>query len=158
MYHLDRRHSSSIVATWRDSVQIGTPLWACVREAARQFLKAESLSIHCPENIIEEFDKICVKLSDLQPSRLNFPKLYAWDSRDVKIIHEDGCIIISLDEPKINDLWIVGDSHTRVFDLVELIEELAIAGYPGCVGCIGSVEEEPWNEEISRDKLNQKKS
>lgn len=76
----------------------------------------------------------------------------------MKIIHEDGCIIISLDEPKINDLWIVGDSHTRVFDLVEMIEELAIAGYPGCVGCIGSVEEEPWNEEISRDKLNQKKS
>lgn len=133
-------------------------MWACVREAARQFLKAESLSIHCPENIIEEFDKISSKLSDLQPSRLNFPELFAWDSKDVKINHEYGCIIISLDEPSINDLWIRGDCKTRVFDLLEMIEELAIAGYPGCVGCIGSMEEEPWNEKISRDKLNDKKS
>ena len=129
-----------------------------MREAARQFLKAESLSIHCPENIIEEFDKISSKLSDLQPSRLNFPELFAWDSKDVKINHEYGCIIISLDEPSINDLWIRGDCKTRVFDLLEMIEELAIAGYPGCVGCIGSMEEEPWNEKISRDKLNDKKS
>ena len=139
-------------------MQIGTPLWSCVREAARRCLKADSLSIHCPENIVEEFDKISVKLSDLQPSRLNFPELYAWESRDVKIIHEDGCIIISLSEPDIQDLWILGDSNARVFDLLEMIEELAIAGYPGCVGCIGSMEEEPWNEKISREKLNQKKS
>ena len=146
------------MATWRDTVQIGTPLWACVREAARRFLKADSLSIHCPENIIEEFNKISVKLSDLQPSRLNFPELYTWDSRDVKITHEDGCIIISLDEPGIHDLWIIGDPHTRVIHLLEMIEELAIAGYPGCVGCIGSMEEEPWDERISRDRLNHKKS
>ena len=94
----------------------------------------------------------------MQPSRLHFPDLFVWESRDVKIIHDDGCIIISLNEPDINDLWILGDSNTRVFDLVEMIEELAIAGYPGCVGCIGSLEEEPWNERISRDKLNQKMS
>lgn len=144
------------MATWSDTVQIGTPLWSCVREAARRFLKADSLSIHCPENIVEEFDKISVKLSDLQPSRLNFPDLYVWESRDVKIIHEDGCIIISLIEPDIQDLWILGDSNSRVFDLLEMIEELAIAGYPGCVGCIGSMEEEPWDEKLSREKLNQK--
>ena len=144
------------MATWRVTVQIGTPLWSCVREAARRFLKADSLSIHCPENIVEEFDKISVKLSDLQPSRLIFPDLYVWENRDVKIIHEDGCIIISLSEPDIQDLWILGDSNSRVFDLLEMIEELAIAGYPGCVGCIGSMEEEPWNEKLSRDKLNQK--
>ena len=158
MNHLVRRHSSSIVATWGGTVQIGTPLWSCVREAARRFLKADSLSIHCPENFIEDFDKICVKLSDLQPSRLNFPDLYTWENTDVKIIHEDGCIIISLNEPDIHDLWIKGDSDTRVFDLLEMIEELAIAGYPGCVGCIGSMEEEPWDEKKSRDKLNHKKS
>ena len=139
-------------------MQIGTPLWSCVREAARRFLKADSLSIHCPENFIEDFDKISVKLSDLQPSRLNFPDLYTWENKDVKIIHEDGCIIISLNEPDIHDLWIKGDSNTRVFDLLEMIEELAIAGYPGCVGCVGSLEEEPWNEKISRDMLSQKKS
>ena len=33
---------------------------------------------------------------------------------------------------------------------IQMVEELAEAGYPGCVGCIGSVDEIPWDEGISR--------
>ena len=49
---------------------------------------------------------------------------------------------------KIN--WLPSEKINGITTFIQMVEELAEAGYPGCVGCIGSVDEKPWDEDISR--------
>ena len=134
---------------------VGTPLWSCVREAARQILKAKTPVISCTLESIHLFDAMIGSLSDKQPARVTFPETRISNSKDIKIVHEDGSIVISKAEPAKDILWIPMDPKEGAEHLIEMIDELANAGYPGCVGCIGSISEGGWDESKSRELLNE---
>jgi len=56
--------------------------------------------------------------------------------------------------PGDKDVWIPGDINEIWTRYVKVMLDLAIAGYPGCVGCAGPAAEIPWDESLSRRRLS----
>ena len=52
-------------------MRVGSPLWKCVREAARCFLKAENVEIIANEDNIDLLDKLCKKIAEFQPQKID---------------------------------------------------------------------------------------
>lgn len=131
-------------------MRVGSPVWKCVREAARCFLKADKVDIFASKDNIDLLDNVSKKIAELQPQKINFPTYQNINSNEI-IIKCDGVnIMICEKEPDARINWIPSEKISGISVFIEMVEELAEAGYPGCVGCIGSVDENPWNEELSR--------
>ena len=131
-------------------MRVGSPVWKCVREAARCFLKAEKVEISANEHNIELLDDLSKKIAELQPQKIDFPSYQIINSKEIIMQCDDLIIMISDQEPDEKINWLPNDKIKGLAAFIEIVEELAEAGYPGCVGCIGSVEENPWDEGQSR--------
>lgn len=131
-------------------MRVGSPLWKCVREAARCFLKAENVEIIANEDNIDLLDKLCKKIAEFQPQKIDFPTYQNINSTEITMNCDDVKIMICKNEPDVNINWLPSDKVNAITTFIQMVEELAEAGYPGCVGCIGSVDEKPWDEGISR--------
>lgn len=131
-------------------MRIGSPVWNCVREAARCFLKAENVEIIANEGNIDLLDELSKKIAELQPEKIDFPTYQKINSTEIIINCDDVKIMICKKEPDATIIWLPSEKINGITTFIQMVEELAEAGYPGCVGCIGSVDEKPWDEEISR--------
>lgn len=121
-----------------------------MREAARCFLKAEKVEIFANEHNIDLLDDLSKRISELQPQKIDFPTYQTTNSNEIIMKCDDVEIMICKKEPDANINWLPSDKMNGISAFIEMVEELAEAGYPGCVGCIGSVDENPWNEGLSR--------
>ena len=131
-------------------MRVGSPVWKCVREAARCFLKAGQVEIFASKDNIELLEDLSKRISELQPQKIDFPIYQELNSNEIIMKCDDVEIMICKKEPDANINWLPSEKINGITTFIEMVEELAEAGYPGCVGCIGSVDEKPWNEEISR--------
>ena len=131
-------------------MRVDSPVWKCVREAARCYLKAEKVEIFASKDNLDLLDDLSKKIAELQPQKIDFPIYQEVNSTEIFINCDDVNIIICEYEPPTNINWLPSEKINGISSLIEMVEELAEAGYPGCVGCIGSIDENPWNEEISR--------
>lgn len=134
-------------------MRVGSPVWKSVREAARCFLKSERAEVFASNESIQILDEMSIKVAELQPQKLDFPDYYITNDDNVAIHCDDVKIIISKQEPDQNCIWLPSQKLIKITDFVEMVVELAEAGYPGCVGCIGSIDEKPWNEAQSRVEM-----
>ncbi|MAE38482.1 MAG: hypothetical protein CL969_02460, partial [Euryarchaeota archaeon] len=60
------------------------------------------------------------------------------------------------DEPDIAVCWIpiLEEEFENVWDdFRQIISDLLIAGYPGCIDCAGPAATEPWDEQSRRDEF-----
>ena len=131
-------------------MRVGSPVWKCVREAARCFLKAEKVEVSANEHNIDLLDNLSKKIADLQPQKIYFPTYQTRNSTEVIMQCDDVKIMICDQEPDYNINWLPSKEINGIPAFIGMVEELAEAGYPGCVGCIGSVDESPWDEGLSR--------
>ena len=121
-----------------------------MREAARCFLKAGQVEIFASKDNIELLEDLSKRISELQPQKIDFPIYQELNSNEIIMKCDDVEIMICKNEPNASINWLPSEKINGISSFIEMVEELAVAGYPGCVGCIGSVDENPWNEEISR--------
>ena len=131
-------------------MRVGSPVWKCVREAARCFLKAENVEIIANEDNVDLLDALSKRIAELQPQKVNFPTYQNTNLTEIVINCDNVSIMISKKEPDAKINWLPSEKINGISTFIQMVEELAEAGYPGCVGCIGSIDEKPWNEEISR--------
>ena len=131
-------------------MRVGSPVWKCVREAARCFLKAEKVEIFANEHNIDLLDDLSKRISELQPQKIDFPTYQTTNTNEIIMKCDDVEIMICKKEPEVCINWLPSDKMKGISAFIEMVLELAEAGYPGCVGCIGSVDENPWNEGLSR--------
>ena len=131
-------------------MRVGSPVWKCVREAARCFLKAESVEIIANEDNVDLLDALSKRIAELQPQKVNFPTYQNTNLTEIVINCDNVSIMISKKEPDAKINWLPSEKINGISTFIQMVEELAEAGYPGCVGCIGSIDEKPWNEEVSR--------
>ena len=58
--------------------------------------------------------------------------------------------MICKNEPDVNINWLPSNKLNAVTRFIQMVEELAEAGYPGCVGCGGPGSDEEWDEVSAR--------
>jgi len=121
-----------------------------VREAARCFLKAEKVEISANEHNIDLLDDLSKKIAELQPQKIDFPAYKIINSIEIIMKCDDVNIMICEQEPDAMINWLPSNKIKGISAFIEMVEELAEAGYPGCIGCIGSMDENPWDEGQSR--------
>ncbi|MBT61072.1 MAG: hypothetical protein CMA63_05930 [Euryarchaeota archaeon] len=99
-------------------------------------------------------------MADSQPSRTVFPSVTYGGNATVQLIllspeeSLSGTVVfIGMKEPKKNTCWIKKDVVEGWKLLMETTHELLKAGYPGCLGCGGPHSELPWDEEKSRQRI-----
>ena len=131
-------------------MRVGSPVWKCVREAARCFLKAEKVGIFANKDNIDLLDNLSKRISELQPQKIDYPTYQTTNTNEIIMKCDDVEIMICKKEPDASINWLPSDKMKGISAFIEMVEELAEAGYPGCVGCIGSVDESPWDEGLSR--------
>ena len=121
-----------------------------MREAARCFLKAENVEIIANEKNIDLLDELSKRIAELQPQKIDFPTYKITNSSEIIMNCDSDNIMICVNEPDANINWLPSEKMNGITTFIQMVVELAEAGYPGCVGCIGSIDEHPWNEEMSR--------
>ena len=87
-------------------MRVGSPVWKCVREAARCFLKAENVEIIANEDNIDLLDKLCKRIAELQPQKIDFPKYQNINSTEIIMNCDDVKIMICKNEPDVNINWL----------------------------------------------------
>jgi|TARA_B100001250_G_scaffold113372_1_gene95842 hypothetical protein len=124
-------------------------------EAARRFLRSDGGSLIVPEPLLDSANKLVLKISDELPTMVNEPTIESSSSNyEVVFSSEEGLdFSIANIEPGIGVCWINTENGDMVEiwnRLLEIIDGLARAGYPGCVGCGGPGSEEIWDEVEAR--------
>ncbi len=124
-----------------------------LREAARRFLRSEGGVLYLNRNISKSAIKLMLETSDYVPSKVSFPELEYIESQEIILESPDNNFIIGEKEKSEDFCWV--KSHKSVTgepwsDFTKMVLELAVAGYPGCIGCGGPGSEELWDESSSR--------
>jgi|TARA_B100001996_G_scaffold132527_1_gene100850 hypothetical protein len=125
-------------------------------EAARRFLRSDGGSLIVPKQLLDSANKLVLNISDELPSMVNEPTIETSDSNyEIIFNSEDGLdFSIANVEPGIGVCWIKSNNADveKIWNqLLEIIDGLARAGYPGCVGCGGPGSEEIWDEVRARE-------
>ena len=124
-----------------------------LREAARRLLRSEGGILYLNRNISEGAIELLLKISDHAPSKISFPELSYIESQE--IILECSGNNFNIGEEEKSEEFCCGKSHISETgdpwgDFSKMALELAVAGYPGCIGCGGPGSEELWDEASSR--------
>ena len=124
-----------------------------LREAARRLLRSEGGILYLNRNISDGAKELILKISDKVPSKISFPKLAYIESHEILLECLGNNFYIGEEEKSEEYCWVkshksnTGDSWG---DFSTMVLELAMAGYPGCIGCGGPGSEEIWDESRSR--------
>ena len=124
-----------------------------LREAARRLLRSEGGILYLNRNISDGAKELILKISDKVPSKISFPKLAYIESHEILLECLGNNFYIGEEEKSEEYCWVkshksnTGDSWG---DFSTMVLELALAGYPGCIGCGGPGSEEIWDESRSR--------
>ena len=124
-----------------------------LREAARRLLRSEGGILYLNRNISEGAIVMMLKISDHVPSKISFPELAYVESHEILLECLGNNFYIGEEEKSEEYCWVkshksnTGDSWG---DFSAMVLELAMAGYPGCIGCGGPGSEEIWDESRSR--------
>ena len=124
-----------------------------LREAARRLLRSEGGILYLNRNISDAAIELMLKISDKVPSKISFPKLAYIESQEILLECIGNNFYIGEEEKSEEYCWVkshksnTGDSWG---DFSTMVLELALAGYPGCIGCGGPGSEEIWDESRSR--------
>ena len=124
-----------------------------LREAARRLLRSEGGILYLNRNISDAAKELILKISDKVPSKISFPKLAYIESHEILLECLGNNFYIGEEEKSEEYCWVkshkskTGDSWG---DFSTMVLELAMAGYPGCIGCGGPGSEEIWDESRSR--------
>jgi len=127
-------------------------------EAARRLLRGDDCIIEVPSNCLSGARGIALQINDELPQLLNEPqiKLSTADSQ-VRIYSNDELLAsVGGDEPDIAVCWIpiLEEEFENVWDdFRQIISDLLIAGYPGCIDCAGPAATEPWDVQSRRDEI-----
>ena len=124
-----------------------------LREAARRLLRSEGGILYLNRSIKDDAIKMMLKISDIVPSKISFPELSYIESQEILLECSGNNFYIGEEEKSEEYCWVkshkseTGESWD---DFRNMVLELAIAGYPGCIGCGGPGSEEIWDEANSR--------
>ena len=124
-----------------------------LREAARRLLRSEGGILYLNRSISDDAIKMMLKISDIVPSKISFPELSYIESQEILFECSGNNFYIGEEEKSEEYCWVkshkseTGESWD---DFRNMVLELAIAGYPGCIGCGGPGSEEIWDEANSR--------
>ena len=124
-----------------------------LREAARRLLRSEGGILYVNRSIKDDAVKMMLKISDIVPSKVSFPELSHIESQEILLECSGNNFYIGEEEKSEEYCWVkshkseTGESWD---DFRKMVLELAIAGYPGCIGCGGPGSEEIWDESNSR--------
>ena len=124
-----------------------------LREAARRLLRSEGGILYLNRSIKDDAIKMMLKISDIVPSKVYFPELSYIESQEILLECSGNNFYIGEEEKSEEYCWVkshkseTGESWD---DFRNMVLELAIAGYPGCIGCGGPGSEEIWDEANSR--------
>jgi len=124
-----------------------------LREAARRLLRSEGGILYLNRSISEGAIELMLKISDHVPSKISFPELVYIESQE--IIHECPGNNFNIGEEEKSEEYCWVKSHKSETgepwaDFIKMVVELAVAGYPGCIGCGGPGSQEIWDEASSR--------
>ena len=142
-------------------MRITDPAWPAVQEASRMILSEGATSIMAPEEFHDKLHALVLKMGDTMPSRLQFPMVVDADG-DVIILNGDSAqgaelMLYCGSEKLVNHpstLWIPYAASEFMELLLQSMDDLLEAGYPGCLGCGGPGAEEEWDESASRRRMN----
>ena len=124
-----------------------------LREAARRLLRSEGGILYLNRSIKDDAIKMMLKISDIVPSKVSFPELSYIESQEILLECPGNNFYIGEEEKSEEYCWVkshkseTGDSWA---DFSEMVLELVMAGYPGCIGGGGPGSEEIWDESRSR--------
>lgn len=138
-------------------MRITHPLWPAVREFSRRLLREDGLVLSVNEERTTDVNQLLLAMADLQPERLVFPSVIGHPTAGLTLhrSHEDGEVLLgqsSVVEPPMNVLWLPMEANEALDSILEAAHDLLQAGYPGCVGCAGSVDETAWDEATHRQR------
>ena len=93
------------------------------------------------------------------PQRSDLPKHQVSESKDILLYQMNSgnpelIIYIGNIEPNVEVCWVEMEIAEGFIAIIESCHQLLDAGYPGCVGCEGSIQEGRGNEIEFRDKRN----
>jgi hypothetical protein len=142
-------------------MRITDPAWPAVQEAARMILREGASSIMAPDKFHKDLIALVLKMGDTMPARQQFPQILSTEL-DVIILNGNPAVEQSpllycgpeamFDHP--TTLWIPHAAREFMELLLQSMDDLLEAGYPGCLGCGGPGAEEEWDESASRRRMN----
>ena len=138
-------------------MRITNPLWPAVREFSRRLLREDGLVLSVNEDRTDEVNQLLLAMADQQPERLMFPNVIGHGSTSLTLHGlQDGVkVLLSQSgavEPPMSVLWLPMEADEALDSILEASRDLLQAGYPGCVGCAGSVDERAWDEATHRQR------
>ena len=140
-------------------MQMNHPLWPVVRESARRIVKSDSIIISAPMEFADLINQLADYIGEKIPQRANLPKHQVSDSKGIEIYqmnsgNPEQIIYIGNVVPNVEVCWVEMEIAEGFIAIIESCQQLLDAGYPGCVGCEGSIQEGRWNEIEFRHKRN----
>jgi len=137
-------------------MRISDPLWPAVREVARMLLREEDVVVRAPAEYKPSFDQLCLHMADCMPARTTLPIFYEHHDDVVTIESTTSFLFAQCGglAPSLDVIWLPGDSAASWGAIHDMCAELLDAGYPGCIGCVGSPDEPPWNETEHRKRVS----
>ena len=134
-------------------MRITDPRWPALRELARRVLREGEPVLKGPAFLEQGVMEIGQRIADQLPARITFPIHEHSESSFWELVDEGTetpTARCTQEEPPINILWIPMNPKDGWAAFLIVVEDLLDAGYPGCVGCVGSLTEEEWDESASR--------
>lgn len=143
---------ASILALPPYDMEENSRRWLALREAGRRILVKDNLVVHVSQSEVEQWNRLVLNMADTMPQRLEFPEIkvgnFSASIREKPIFH------IGTTPPQdLDRLWLPYEASEIFQDLLQMCSELLLAGYPGCSGCGYHVEEQEWNENEHRKRL-----
>ena len=114
-------------------------------------LRSEGGVLYLNRNISDGAIELMLKISDHVPSKISFPELSYIESQE--IILECSGNNFNIGEEENQRILLSNLINLRLViqgRFSKMVLELAVAGYPGCIGCGGPGSEESWDEASSR--------
>lgn len=138
-------------------MRITHPLWPAVREFSRRLLREDGLVLTVGAHQAERVNQLLLAMGDRQPERLTFPQVVAHPTKTLSLqLRRHGKLTLwatcSDVEPVPSVLWLPMDADDALDSVFQASHDLLQAGYPGCIGCVGSVDETAWDEGAHRQR------
>jgi len=138
-------------------MRITHPLWPAVREFSRRLLREDGLVLTVGVHQTERVNQLLLAMGDRQPERLTFPQVVAHPTKTLNLqLRRHGKLTLwatcSDVEPLPSVLWLPMDADDALDSVFHASHDLLQAGYPGCIGCVGSVDETAWDEGAHRQR------
>jgi len=121
-------------------------------EAARRLLRSSGAILSVPAELVTVARELSLRISDDLPSILNEPEVQTGSGEITIHIEKSVIIQIGGTPPDDSVCWVPSeDLFDSWIQFSQVVIDLLIAGYPGCVGCAGPAAEAPWLEAVQRE-------